>query len=398
MVFNIKRCVSSENLNENFFPTLSKAEEHVITAHNTKEIIGSIPIEDSTVPNINPIEAELKISSRKKKMFTRFGQLDTCDEKVPGLENEMGTLNSTSAEPFSEFSSVGMQITIVKSKSGNIIRKDIQTSLKEKLVSSGYLDLFDWGIETSSGLKSELEKCHTGGLIFQDLGEEVKKVMEESEKKLQNMFSKFDNEDAICVSELIPEKKRKFNIFLTEVLTLLVTKQVQFIRKKNIEHFKDTLYSSEQPSELLFEDACDNFKRDCEASFYQSIGWNTFDDEYSVFREILLDIVYRHKQLITEKLQNSERESVALNLLQMQQAQLHAIQQQQYGGGPGNWNIGIAYRPLRSNVNISLGYQQGRANIQVSMVPEEQAGLLGPNGFTAGVGPGNLGVSFNISL
>lgn len=303
-----------------------------------------------------------------------------------------------SKTPLNEFSPVGMQITIVKSKSGNLIRKDTQTSLKEKLVSSGYLDLFDWGIETSSGLKSELEKCHTGGLIFQDLGEEVKKVMEESEKKLQNMFSKFDNEDAICVSELIPEKKRKFNIFLTEVLTLLVTKQVQFIRKKNIEHFKDTLYSSEQPSELLFEDACDNFKRDCEASFYQSIGWNTFDDEYSVFREILLDIVYRHKQLITEKLQNSERESVALNLLQMQQAQLHAIQQQQYGGGPGNWNIGIAYRPLRSNVNISLGYQQGRANIQVSMVPEEQAGLLGPNGFTAGVGPGNLGVSFNISL
>ena len=32
------------------------------------------------------------------------------------------------------------------------------------------------------------------------------------------------------------------------------------------------------------------------------------------------------------------------------------------------------------------------------MVPEEGAHLLGANGFTSGVGPANLGLSFNIHL
>jgi hypothetical protein len=82
----------------------------------------------------------------------------------------------------------------------------------------------------------------------------------------------------------------------------------------------------------------------------------------------------------------------------MQQAQMQAIQQQQFGGSSGSWNIGAAYRPPDSNLNISLGYQQGRTNIQISMVPDEQASLLGPNGFTAGVGPANLGISLNLNL
>ena len=43
-------------------------------------------------------------------------------------------------------------------------------------------------------------------------------------------------------------------------------------------------------------------------------------------------------------------------------------------------------------------YQQGRCNLQVSMVPDEGANLLGPNGFTNGVGPANLGLSFQIHI
>ena len=98
MVFNIKRCVSSENLNENFLPTLSKTEEPAITAPNTNEIIGSIPTGDSTVPNINPIEVEIKKLPRKKKMFTRFGQLDTNTSEVEKLVLNIESLNSTLVE------------------------------------------------------------------------------------------------------------------------------------------------------------------------------------------------------------------------------------------------------------------------------------------------------------
>ena len=68
------------------------------------------------------------------------------------------------------------------------------------------------------------------------------------------------------------------------------------------------------------------------------------------------------------------------------------------GGQGGKWNLGMAYRPPDTNINLSGSYQQGRANVQVSLVPDEGANLLGPNGFTQGVGPANLGLSFNIHI
>ena len=73
--------------------------------------------------------------------------------------------------------------------------------------------------------------------------------------------------------------------------------------------------------------------------------------------------------------------------------------QAQYTGGQGGkWNLGAAYRPPDTNINLSGSYNQGRTNLQISMVPDEGAALLGPNGFTNGVGPANLGLSFNINM
>jgi hypothetical protein len=74
------------------------------------------------------------------------------------------------------------------------------------------------------------------------------------------------------------------------------------------------------------------------------------------------------------------------------------VQAQYTGGQGGKWNLGAAYRPPDTNINLSASYQQGRANVQVSLVPDEGANLLGPNGFTQGVGPANLGLSFNIHV
>ena len=82
----------------------------------------------------------------------------------------------------------------------------------------------------------------------------------------------------------------------------------------------------------------------------------------------------------------------------MQQQQMQQIQAQYTGGQGGKWNLGAAYRPPDTNINLSGSYNQGRTNLQISMVPDEGAALLGPNGFTNGVGPANLGLSFNINM
>lgn len=73
------------------------------------------------------------------------------------------------------------------------------------------------------------------------------------------------------------------------------------------------------------------------------------------------------------------------------------FQQAAYGTA-SPWNVGVAYRVPDTNINLSVGHQQGRTNFQLSCVPDDSAALLGPNGFTRGVGPGNLGVSVNLSV
>ena len=88
----------------------------------------------------------------------------------------------------------------------------------------------------------------------------------------------------------------------------------------------------------------------------------------------------------------------AMNYLQLQSQQMQAMQQQYMAGQAGKWSFGGAYRPPDSNINLSGSYQQGRANIVMSMVPDEGAPLLGPNGFTQGVGPANLGLSLNVHI
>jgi len=87
-----------------------------------------------------------------------------------------------------------------------------------------------------------------------------------------------------------------------------------------------------------------------------------------------------------------------MQFLQMLQQQMQQMQAQYTGSQGGRWNLGAAYRPPDSNINLSASYNQGRTNLQVSMVPDEGAALLGQNGFTNGVGPANLGLSFNINM
>ena len=74
------------------------------------------------------------------------------------------------------------------------------------------------------------------------------------------------------------------------------------------------------------------------------------------------------------------------------------VSQQAAYGTASPWNVGVAYRVPDTNINLSVGHQQGRTNFQLSCVPDDSAALLGPNGFTRGVGPGNLGVSVNLSV
>jgi hypothetical protein len=91
------------------------------------------------------------------------------------------------------------------------------------------------------------------------------------------------------------------------------------------------------------------------------------------------------------------QQQTAMSFLQSQQQMIQQLQSQLYGQ-TSPWNVGVAYRIPDTNFNLQGSYQQGRANVQLSCVPDEYAPFLGPNGFTNGVGPGNLGLSLNLSM
>lgn len=93
----------------------------------------------------------------------------------------------------------------------------------------------------------------------------------------------------------------------------------------------------------------------------------------------------------------AQENAAAMQFLQAQQQQLQAIQQQLYSGG-SRLNFAAAYRIPDTDINVQAVFAQGKTSIQVTCVPDESVGVLGPNGFVHGVGPGNLGLSANINL
>merc|ERR1712008_178215 len=103
------------------------------------------------------------------------------------------------------------------------------------------------------------------------------------------------------------------------------------------------------------------------------------------------------KKLVETQVQSNQQQSTAMQFLQHQQQMIQQLQQQLYGQ-TSPWNVGVAYRIPDTNFNLQGSYQSGRVNMQLSCAPDEYAPMLGPNGFTNGVGPGNLGLSLNLSI
>jgi len=215
---------------------------------------------------------------------------------------------------------------------------------------------------------------------------------------LQKALSKFE-ENALeyADSKNFLKKKQELDAIIDTSLNSIFLKQLSILRELSISHFKAATVNEDVPADFAFFTADSFFVREAEDSIRPGSYWSYTNERTNVHNAIR-EISSRRKQLISERIQHAEHTANAFQYLQMQQAQMQAIQQQQFGGSSGSWNIGAAYRPPDSNLNISLGYQQGRTNIQISMVPDEQASLLGPNGFTAGVGPANLGISLNLNL
>lgn len=245
--------------------------------------------------------------------------------------------------------------------------------------------------DASANMKSLSSNTLEAGEKIDDLGTKAGDIMTKA-------LDSYDEATADYKDESIQSRKRReLESVIDTQQQAIFMKQIHVLRENALTHFKSATASDEMPSDLAFYTADSMFQREAEESKRPGSSWNA-NQERTDLQNMMQEISTQRKRLLTSQVTAAQSQAHALQYLQIQQSQMNAIQAQAYGGGPGQWNVGAAYRPPDTNINASLSYQQGRTNIQISMVPDEAASLLGPNGFTAGVGPGNLGLSFNIGL
>lgn len=231
-----------------------------------------------------------------------------------------------------------------------------------------------------------------------DEGEKIEGLGAKMDEVMTDAFQVYDDAaDEFADEPIHARKRRELASIVDTSLHGLFLKQIQLLRENALAHFKSSTSSEDIPSDFAFFTADSLFSREAEESKRPGSGW-TFNTERTDLQNMMQEISTQRKRLLTSQVASAQQHANAMQYLQVQQAHMQAMQQQQYGGSAGQWNVGAAYRPPDTNINASLSYQQGRTNIQISMVPDESASLLGPNGFTAGLLGGNLGLSLNMNV
>jgi len=244
----------------------------------------------------------------------------------------------------------------------------------------------------AQGEVASLRKSVSGGEAIPAFGSKADDLISDALGKFEAETPKGDSE----VTALYQRKAEELRGALETSLEPAFAQQICLVKDAAMEQFKKGLLAEGEGSEALAA-AEAAFVREATASVPAKTGWG-FKLERASLVGAMQAILTEQKKAQSAKLQTAQQMQTALSYLQMQQQQMQALQAQYTGGQGGKWNLGAAYRPPDTNINLSAAYQQGRCNLQVSMVPDEGANLLGPNGFTNGVGPANLGMSFNIHI
>ena len=237
-----------------------------------------------------------------------------------------------------------------------------------------------------------LRKSVAGGEAIPTFGAKADELVADALDKFEADTPKGDAD----VTALYAARGEELKSALLSSLEPVFAQQICLLKDAAMEQFKKGLLGDGDGSEALAA-AEAAFVREAGASVPGKTGWG-FKLERSSLVGAMQAILAEQKKAQSAKLQTAQQMQTALSYLQMQQQQMQALQAQYTGGQGGKWDVGGAYRPPDTNINLSAAYRQGRCNVQVSMVPDEGANLLGPNGFTQGVGPANLGLTFQLHI
>lgn len=179
-------------------------------------------------------------------------------------------------------------------------------------------------------------------------------------------------------------------------LHVLFLQQLALLRENALQRYRSATKTTGSSEYEAMLQADSQFAREAEEATRDGSDWS-YATERSFLQAVMNNIAESGKKAMEIQMKSAQQQQTAMQFLQSQQQMIQQLQMQLYGQS-SPWNVGVAYRIPDTNFNLQGSYQQGRANIQLSCVPDEYAPMLGPNGFTNGVGPGNLGLSLNLSV
>eukprot|EP00594_Rhizosolenia_setigera_P013086 CAMPEP_0178957786 /NCGR_PEP_ID=MMETSP0789-20121207/11146_1 /TAXON_ID=3005 /ORGANISM="Rhizosolenia setigera, Strain CCMP 1694" /LENGTH=304 /DNA_ID=CAMNT_0020640151 /DNA_START=56 /DNA_END=970 /DNA_ORIENTATION=- len=202
-------------------------------------------------------------------------------------------------------------------------------------------------------------------------------------------------DDAIAAATY-DRKLEELESALDAPLQVLYLRQLSLLREKALQKYRSAARTSEASDYEAMMAADSQFAMEAEDATRDGSDWS-FAGERAYLRSVMNDLASSGKKMTDIQLKHAQQTNTAMQYLQQQQQMIQQLQMQLYGQ-TSPWNVGVAYRIPDTNFNLNGSYQQGKANLQISCVPDEYAPMLGPNGFTNGVGPGNLGLSVNLSI
>ncbi|CAJ1968034.1 unnamed protein product [Cylindrotheca closterium] len=204
-----------------------------------------------------------------------------------------------------------------------------------------------------------------------------------------------DASDAAGASEY-DRKLEQLEAALDAPLQVLYLRQLALLREQALSKYRVASKTTGASDYEAMLQADGQFTAAAEDATREGSDWD-YSSERSYLQSVMTSVAESGKRATDIQLKSAQQHQTAMQFLQQQQQMIQQLQMQLYGQ-TSPWNIGVAYRIPDTNFNLQGSYQQGRGNIQLSCVPDEYAPFLGPNGFTNGVGPGNLGLSLNLSV
>ena len=188
---------------------------------------------------------------------------------------------------------------------------------------------------------------------------------------------------------------------ITSNLFVLYLKQLDTLSQLCLTRFKIAVKSGSGSEYDAALEATDYYTKTSATLLLKSDYTNNWKEEStnvkSRLKSQIQDLTSSNKKLQTQINKDKLQQTNVLQYLQTQHQQIQQLSQQLYGSQTP-WNAALAYRLPNTNLNLQGQHQSGRTTVVLSCVPDEYAPMLGANGFTNGVGPGNLGVSLNLSL